>query len=189
LNQHDSFAARRIGGHKKIPRRGHPIGSLRRTEVYIHHTVIVDTDTTANEWETLDDVKSRMRQLQQLRPDLGLDVPYNMVAFCMSDGELVLCEGRGLGRTGAHTKNHNRSALGIALQGNFESEPLPANLDSQLIAVARWLRILRKKRGFINLGKSRPSGRQVWGHCDAKSARTVCPGQKLYDKLALIRFI
>lgn len=177
------------GADKKVPRRGHPIGPLRRTEVYIHHTVITDTDTTANEWETLEDVKCRMRQLQQLRPDLGLDVPYNIVAFCMSDGELVLCEGRGLDRTGAHTKNHNRSALGIAFQGNFESESLPADLDSQLVDIARWLRILRNKRGFINLGNSRPNGRQVWGHRDAKSAGTVCPGQKLYDRLALIRFI
>jgi len=34
------------GADKKLPRRGYLIGALRRTEVYIHHTVIVDADAT-----------------------------------------------------------------------------------------------------------------------------------------------
>lgn len=177
------------GADTNLPRRGHPIGPLRRTEVYVHHTVIVDADTTANEWQTLNEVKSMMRRLQRIRPDLGLDVPYNIVAFCMSDGELVLCQGRGLGRTGAHTRNHNRSALGIAFQGDFEDKALPRNIDAQLTEFAAWLRDLRNNQGFSNLGNSRPDEKQVWGHRDSGTARTTCPGQRLYDKLTLIRFI
>lgn len=177
------------GADTNLPRRGHPIGPLRRTEVYIHHTVIVDADSTANEWETLEEVKSMMRRLQQIRPDLGLDVPYSMVAFCMSDGELVLCEGRGIGRTGAHTRNHNRSALGIAFQGDFEFTAMPENIDAQLSEFATWLRDLRTEQGFRNLGNSRPKNRQVWGHRDSSTASTACPGKKLYEKLSLIRFI
>jgi len=173
----------------ELPRRGYRIGPLRRTEVFVHHTVIVDADATRNEWETLAEVKFRMRRLQRIRPDLGSDVPYNMVAFCMSDGDLALCEGRGLGRTGAHKRHHNRSALGIAFHGNFESEAAPTNIDINLADLATWLRNLRNVRGFVNLGNSRPGNKQVWGHRDAKSARTVCPGKKLYDRLALIRFI
>ena len=177
------------GADKKLPRRGHPIGPLRRTEVYVHHTVIVDADTIANERETLDEVKFDMRRLQNIRPDLGLDIPYNMVAFCMSDGELALCEGRGLYRTGAHTRNHNRSALGIAFHGDFENEALPENIDAQLAEFGEWLRDLRISQGFTQLGTARPDDKHVWGHRDSPSAKTACPGQKLYDKLALIRFI
>ncbi len=177
------------GVDKELPRRGHLIGALRRTEVYVHHTVIVDADATANEWETLDEVKSNMRRLQRIRPDLGFDIPYNIVAFCMSDGELALCEGRGLSRTGAHTRNHNRSALGIAFHGDFENEALPGNIDAQLAEFAEWLRDLRNNQGFTQLGTARPDDKHVWGHRDSPTARTACPGQKLYDKLALIRFI
>lgn len=172
-----------------LPRRGHRIGPLRRTEVIVHHTAIADVDATPNELGTLDDVKFWMKRLQRIRPDLGSDVPYNMVAFCMSDGDLALCEGRGLDRTGAHTRNHNRSALGIAFHGNFEDEAAPTHIDTNLADLATWLRNLRNVRGFVNLGNSRPKDKQVWGHRDAKSTRTVCPGEKLYDRLASIRFI
>ncbi len=177
------------GADPELPRRGHAIGAERRTEVVIHHTVIVDSDATANEWESLDDVKLRMRELQRMRPDLGLDVPYNMVAFCMADGELVLCEGRGLERTGAHTKGHNRSALGIAFQGDFESAALPPDMDAHLIEFAEWLSDLRNTGGFRSLGSSRPVGAQVWGHRDVPTAATLCPGRALYARLKSIRFI
>jgi hypothetical protein len=110
-----------------------------------------------------------------------------MVAFCMADGELLLCEGRGLHRTGAHTAGHNRSALGIAFQGNFEASPLPSRLDTQLAALGDWLRRLRTKSGFVTLGCVRPRDRQVWGHRDVK--QTVCPGEGLFERLHLIRFL
>ena len=177
------------GASTRLPRRGYRIGPLRRTEVFIHHTVTVDNDATPNEWETVNEVRERMQRLQRTRPDLGLDVPYNFVAFCMRDGELLICEGRGVNRTGAHTKNHNRSALGIAIQGDFENGPAPRHLDGQLEAMALWLRQLRNSQGLINLGQSRPDRAQVWGHRDAQGARTVCPGQILYNRLGQIRFI
>jgi peptidoglycan hydrolase-like protein with peptidoglycan-binding domain len=173
----------------ELPRRGHPIGAPRRTEVYVHHTAIVDSDATPNDWETLDTVKSAMRRLQRVRPDLGRDVPYNMVAFFMRDGDLIMCEGRGLYRTGAHTKGHNRSALGVAFQGNFENFAVRRHIDSQLGQFAQWLRMLRNELGFHNLGNVRPDGKQVWGHRDSPKARTLCPGANLYSKLDKIRFI
>lgn len=183
------LSRRQWGADCSIPRRGHLIGPLPRTEVFVHHTAIIDRDSTENEWETTKDVAYRMRQLQRIRPDLGLDVPYNFVAFCMSSGELAICEGRGLARTGAHTKDHNRSALGVAFQGNYEAGQLPRNFETQLSELGQWLRQLRNRGGFVNLGNSRPSDRQVWGHRDAPSARTACPGKKLYASLALIQFI
>lgn len=157
--------------------------------MFIHHTVVVDSDSTANEWETEIEVAARMRHLQKIRPDLGMDVPYNFVAFCMSHGELLLCEGRGLQRTGAHAKDHNRSAISVAFQGNFQSGALPYKFDSQLLQLAAWLRDLRNKKGFDRLGYSRPERGQVWGHRDAETAKTLCPGQNLYERLTQIRYI
>ena len=174
------------GADPAHPRRGHHLGPANRTEVFIHHTVVPDGDTTPNEWESLDEVKAQMRRMQTIRPDLGLDVPYNFVAFCMANGDLVLGEGRGLGRTAAHSSGHNRSALGIGFQGNFESEPLPTHLDGQLQLLAEWLRHLRANEGFTELGTVQPDdpgrpGRQVFGHRDVKS--TDCPGRHLFERL------
>lgn len=177
------------GADPEHPRRGHPLGPAHRTEVFIHHTVIIDDDATVNEWESRDEVKARMRQLQTIRPELGLDVPYNFVAFCMADGDLVLGEGRGLGRTGSHTAGHNRSALGIAFEGNFELEPLPAHFDAQLDGLAAWLQELRDDRGFSELGTVQPDDpeRQVFGHRDVTA--TACPGEHLFARLPRIRFV
>ena len=176
-------------GPKDLPRLGTIIDRLVRTQVFIHHTVVVDRGPTPNEWESLEDVKSRMRELQTIRADdLGADVPYSMVAFCTSNGDLVLCEGRGVDRLGAHTKGHNTRAIGIAFQGNFEpvSTPLPANLDANVVALGRWLRRLREVEGFVNLGSDHPAGREVFAHQDVKS--TDCPGRHLLERLPLIRF-
>lgn len=180
------------GADPAHPRRGHPLGPANRTEVFIHHSVVVDDDVTPNQWETLNEVKAQMRRLQTIRPDLGLDVPYNFVAFCMANGDLVLGEGRGLGRTGAHTKGHNRSALGIAFQGNFEREPLPDHFDAQLAALGDWLRHLREDESFTELGTVQPDDpdrpeRQVFGHREIKN--TDCPGRHLWERLQLIQMI
>ena len=176
------------GARTDLPRLGAMVDPAKRTEVFIHHTVIVDNDPTPNQWETLDEVKTRMRQLQTIRAeDLGADVPYSLVAFCMANGDVVLGEGRGLERSGAHTSGHNTSALGIAFQGNFDNLPLPTHFDSQLAAFGKWLRQLREQRGFVNLGTERPLGREVFAHRDVKP--TSCPGERLFQKLGLIRLL
>jgi hypothetical protein len=126
-----------------------------------------------------------MRFLQTCRPDLGLDVPYTAVAFCTPD-RLVVCEGRGLYRTGAHTPDHNTSALGVAFAGDFEAKPAPANLDWRLIELGQWLGGLRDF-GFPALGTSRPSpDRIAWGHREQRA--TACPGKLLWERLPLIQF-
>jgi len=175
------------GADPTLPRRGHLIGPLKRTEVVIHHTTITNTGAKPNEWRDLSQVKKRMQQLQRIRPDLGLDVPYSFVAFRMSNGKLMLGEGRGLDRTGAHTAGHNRSALGIAFQGNFERPTSVSKLRSQLQELGRWLRDLRTDQGFTNLGSSRPDNREAFGHRDFKS--TACPGKNLFAQLDALRFL
>ena len=165
------------------------IGPSKRTEVFIHHTALRAASATRNEWISLRQVRESMRRLQRARPDLGLDVPYNFVAYSMQAGELVLCEGRGLDRTAAHARNHNRSGLSIAFQGNYETAKVPRQFSKQLAELSAWLQSLRDLKGFQNLGDSRPVGKQVWGHRDAKLAKTLCPGTHLYELLPSIRFI
>jgi hypothetical protein len=176
------------GARTDLPRLGTVVDRTRRTHVFIHHTVVVDDDSTPNEWESVDEVKRRMRQLQTIRrADLGADVPYSMVAFCMSNGDLMLCEGRGIDRSGAHTAGHNTPALGISFQGDFENDAPPARLDLHLAAVSSWLRRLREQEGFVNLGTVRPLGREVFGHRDVKASD--CPGKHIFDRLSLIRYL
>ncbi len=181
----------RTGWHAyaSLQRRGYLIGPTKRTEVFIHHTGSRAAELPRNQWSSLGQVRESMRQLQRSRPDLGMDVPYNFVAFSMQSGELVLCEGRGLERTAAHAQNHNRSALSVAFHGNFETASAPPQIRNQLVELSAWLRILRNSKGFENLGDSRPAGKQVWGHRDARSARTLCPGRNLYDLLPSVKFI
>jgi hypothetical protein len=176
------------GPDTHLPRLGAVIDRRRRTEVFIHHTVMVDNDATKNQWETIDEVKQQMRRLQTVRLlELGADVPYNMVAFCMANGDLVLGEGRGIDRSGAHTIGHNTSALAISFHGDFEHHPVPAHFDSQLAALSQWLRQLREGEGFINLGTEHPRGREVFGHQDVKA--TDCPGVHIFNRLSAIRFL
>lgn len=175
------------GPKPSLPRLGNAVNRSRRTKVFIHHTDIKDSDSTRNEWESLDEVKREMRKLQEVRPDLGLDVPYSMVAFCMTNGDLVLCEGRGIDRVGAHTGGHNTAGIGISFQGDFENELPPAALDSHLLALGQWLRELREQKGFTNLGTVRPDGRDVFGHRDVK--KTDCPGKHIFERLSLVRFL
>ena len=117
------------GADPAHPRLGYAVAPAARTEAIVHHTVIVDSDATKNVWETLDEVKAKMRQLQVIRPELGLDVPYNFVGFLMADGSLVVCEGRGRDLTGAHTYAHNTSGIALSMQGNFQLDIGPVILS------------------------------------------------------------
>ena len=165
------------GARTDIPRLGNPVARAQRTEAIIHHTVIVDDDATKNVWETLAEVKAKMVQLQTIRPDLGLDVPYNFVGFLMADGSLIVCEGRGLDLTGAHTYGHNTKGVATAFQGNFD---LATNLQPYLRLISRWLGWLRYDRRMINLQS------KAFGHKDFAS--TACPGTALYLILPRLTF-
>ena len=157
------------------PRLGWPVNRLDRTEAIMHHTVIIDTDATPNRWGSLAQVKAKIRQLQIIRPDLGLDVPYNFVAFHMEDLTLVICEGRGFDRTGAHTHGHNTRGIATAGEGNFQIGLSPSPYTDHW---SRWWGYQKHDMGMENLGSSHPTGRIAYGHKDFTS--TACPGSKLY---------
>jgi hypothetical protein len=176
------------GARTDIPRLGHPVNRLDRTEAIMHHTVIVDQDATPNRWETLTEVKAKMVQLQTIRPDLGLDVPYNVVAFHMDNGALTLCEGRGFDRTGAHTHAHNTRGMATAGQGNFQTgQTIEAYADHW----SRWWGYQKYDMGMENLGSSRPTdgpnaGAIAFGHRDFIA--TGCPGDNLYGIIPQLTF-
>jgi len=179
-----------------LPRLGGIVPRSDRTHVIIHHTVTPDADTTPNIWETDNSIFNRMRRLQVARPDLGLDVPYSFVAFIHPSG-LVICEGRGEDRTGAHTKGHNTAGIGISFAGDFENNGIAPNIIADRIpllsAFLRWLRTSASHPDYgefppmPNLGSLRPSSRQVFAHQDFKS--TDCPGAQIKPHLDEVDFL
>lgn len=188
------------GADSAHPRLGHSVPRTDRTHVFIHHTVRVDKDSTPSIWENEGEIFAEMRKLQTCRPDLGLDVPYNFVAFMTSKGgkNLYICEGRGEDRSGAHTVGHNRAAIAVSFGGDFHNGPIAAG------EVAARMPLLSKFLGWLRHDPSHPSygtfdpmtkletkkppkpGRKVWFHRDVKN--TDCPGKLLEAELPKVDF-
>lgn len=184
------------GSRRDIPRLGRIVPRNSRTKVIIHHTVIVDSDTTKNFWETEDEVIQKMKQLQTIRPDLGKDVPYNFVVFLKNapTPSIYVCEGRGEDRSGAHTGGHNTAGIGIAFQGDFHN--IATDLETYVPLVSLflgWLKFAPNNPSYggpydpmRNLGTDRPSNRQVWCHRDLGSSS--CPGDHVVTILSALKF-
>jgi hypothetical protein len=174
------------GANPAYPRKGYAVTRDKRTHVTFHHTVSIDRDATPNVWETLDEVKAKMRQLQVIRPDLGNDVPYSFVFFLMADGTIIVCEGRGYDRTGAHTHGHNTDGMGLAGAGNFE---LARNIGPWLPEINGFLWHLKYEANMRNLEirpHPIPPNRVCHGHRDFKS--TACPGRNVFNRLPEMKF-
>ena len=185
------------GADTSIPRLGEMVPRKDRTHVFAHHTVIVDNDSTPNIWEDEAEIFASMRRLQKVRPDLGLDVPYNFVVFLttLNDG-IYVCEGRGEDRAGAHTKGHNTKAIATSFAGDFENKLMPAEeIERRMVPYAAFLNWLRTSAShpdlgqfqpLSNLGSLKPSGRSIFFHRDVKA--TQCPGAQLEPHLRKVRF-
>jgi len=166
----------------------------------VHHTVGIDNDATVNVWESLDEIKVMMRRLQVIRPDLGLDVPYNFVAFLYESVTheiwLVICEGRGYQRAGAHTAGRdaqgryfNHAGVATSYAGNFED--FPTNFDP-------WMQPINYWNGHLGVYAPNLASRSVCGQQNACGHRdfapfsnlnaTACPGHYLYAILPSIQF-
>lgn len=132
------------GADTDLPRGGYATDRngvdiyLRKTDVALHHSVVVDNDPTPEIWETLDEIKAKSRRMQTIRPDLGNDWPYNHGLYLMPDGVICVAEGRGYNRTGAHTKGHNTAGWGLVFMGNFHAGPR-VRLDAWVPAINRYL--------------------------------------------------
>lgn len=186
------------GADDSILRLGHKVGRTKRTHAIIHHTVTPDTsDKSPNLWETQDEVFKMMGKLQKVRPDLGKDVPYNFVVFLMKKKEsIMVCEGRGEDRSGAHTKGHNTKGVGISFAGNFMDDISDADLSSRMHLVSSFLGWLKFDPSHAdygqfdpmgNLGSLQPTQRNVFIHQDF--GPTACPGSKIVKFAGLLDFI
>jgi hypothetical protein len=156
------------------------------------------SDQSPNLWETQREVFKMMRRLQTVRPDLGMDVPYNFVAFLMSGKpRIIICEGRGEDRSGAHTKGHNSAGIAISLAGDFENREIShyeiARRMYLLSYFIGWLRYSPSHPDYgnykpmKNLGSMKPQDRLLFTHQDFKN--TACPGKALLTHLGQIAFL
>lgn len=169
----------------RYPRQGEIIHPSARTEAIMHHSVAIDNDLTPNIWEDEAEIFAKMRQLQTIRPELQLDVPYNSVAFLCADAKLAVCEGRGPDRRGAHTKYHNKTGIALCIEGNMED--YYTDLRPYVPALSRFWGWYRTEFDLLNLGTKRPSsGRAIFGHRDF--AATACPGQHTMAYLQRVTF-
>lgn len=187
------------GANPAHPRRGDMVARDRRNHVIIHHTVTVDqSGGSPNLWENETEVFAMMRSLQTIRPALGLDVPYNFVVFLMSGAaKIMVCEGRGEDRSGAHTVGHNTRGIGISFAGDFENRAINSlDISSRMFLLSHflgWLKFSASHPDYgnftpmSNLGNLRPQNRAVFYHRDFKA--TDCPGGRLITHLPQVRFI
>ena len=167
-----TFLDRTDVGLSATPVRGHVVASTRFVGLVAHHTVMVvsDWDGDGIVHGDLDDIARFMRRLTEVRAvDLGPEVPYSFVVFRTDDpNHAIVAEGRGLGRTGAHTAGYNSTRYGVAYAGNTITAPVTPGV----ISAYRWIGTLLHD----------PAGAAATtGHRDHKS--TACPGTNLYAAL------
>ena len=146
----------------------------------LHHTywVMPDFDRDGFLHGDHDDIREYMRRLQRARPDLGNEVPYSWVVFRGArDDQCVIAEGRGRGRTGAHTAGLNSSRYAWAIAGDSDQ----LGVTPGMIRGMRWL-----------AARETPWAREATiGHKDAPAYwsdgrnlnATACPGRVGYTKL------
>lgn len=174
-----------VGYSSSIPRLGKIVPVADRDGVVHHHTVGGGANV-----HTIKSALSYARALQTIRPDLGKDVPYNFVSFVLGMSEthdLLIVEGRGFLRSGAHTVDTNRPGsensdlIAIAWAGDFRFGDgiVEVGWPEHVIAAGHWLREHAPAGMFA--GKSI----SVTGHKDHKA--TSCPGDFVYRNLDAFR--
>ncbi len=172
-----TYLTREDWGADPTIRGGHPMnGAAEKVEIWIHHTVVVDRDATPDLWTNLAEVKTKMRQLQVIRADIT-DVPYNGVAFMMENGDLVVCEGRGSNRSGAHTIGHNRDGYGWAIEGDMETPPNPT--------VGLWVPKFNRFFGWL---KAEELPRLGPFNYHQEVSNTACPGVSVIPEVPKFRY-
>lgn len=77
-------------------------------------------------------------------------------------------EGRPIGTEGAHATGYNRSHIGVALIGNFDTDEIPAHRYDSLIRMLSWL-----------LDEHELEYTAVRGHRELPGAATLCPGRHI----------
>lgn len=161
------------------PPGGHPTPHSQYLGLVVHHTVIVMPDYDGDGFTAgdLDDVRRYMLKLRDARPDLAYqgvnEVPYSFVTFPGTHwNHGIVVEGRGPGRTGAHTLGFNSTRYGVAHAGNSSTEAIS---DGEVEAIREVGRRLWDPLGAV----------RAKGHRDLRA--TACPGDSLYGRLGEVQ--
>lgn len=166
-----------VGYDTSLPRLGHLVAPDNRDGFIEHHTV-GGKRTSHTEAEAL----VYGRKLQTIRPKLGLDVPYNFSVSYISPfigrDRLLVCEGRGWHRTGAHTAGHNTSKIAFGWQGDWDTGTA-ARLDDAQQALGRWA----IEQANLEIAGHQITTEQTYGHRQFKD--TACPGRNIWDTRTL----
>lgn len=136
-------------------------------EVWIHHTV-TGTPTTVAE------AMSTVRGIQRYHVESTgyQDIGYSWLVDPLGN----IYEGRGWLRQGAHTYGRNLTSHGIALLGNFTTQPA----TTKALAAASQCIVEGQRIGAITMTPT------IGGHRDPNND-TACPGDALYGQLDVIR--
>tara|TARA_R100000664_G_scaffold27686_1_gene38536 strand:- start:6889 stop:7302 length:414 start_codon:yes stop_codon:yes gene_type:complete len=124
------------------------------SRVVVHHSAS-DRDTTTPE------------TIYRWHRDRGWrDIGYHFIIT----GDGALHFGRPENQTGAHTKGHNQTALGVCVTGNFEkSQPTPKQWEMLTLFLQRCIDKYGLHRRDI--------------HWHQEFGNTACPGKNLISKL------
>lgn len=132
------------------------------SDVFIHHTVGVPGP----------DFAAFMRETEAFHINSrGM----RAIAYSHVVTEAVSAEGRGWGKAGGHTLDHNSTSHAVCAAGNFETQPASDALISTIAATIR---------EGIRVGAVSPNP-NIRGHRDVFA--TACPGANLYARLDDIR--
>lgn len=122
------------------PPLGHAVEPRIQDHQVVHHSASWIGDDGRDHVYAVDEAAAAMRVLETARPDLGLDIPYHFVLWPGGQSHVIVAEGRGMGRTGAHAPGHNRSGVGVCFAGNYHA---PAGgvstVPDELIVGCRWI--------------------------------------------------
>lgn len=123
------------GADPLVVRVGYAVPPEQFVGLALHHSVTGYVPTAS-----ADDVAEHARYLQTVRPDLGPDWPYSFgIGEHPNPEDAWIIEGRGVGRTGAHTAGHNSTRYGIALLGNYSDRPMTPGMVRAFRALAATL--------------------------------------------------
>lgn len=141
---------------------GHPIDHKQVRGLIVHHDVI-SFDGHAR--DIIGAAEQHAKTLQgDARPDLGKEWPYSFgLAPDYNDPDhTIIVEGRGFGRTGAHTKDWNSTRYGVVLFGDYRT----MKITPGQVRGARWLGAWLWRPDTVAI---------TWGHHDAPHNATECP--------------
>lgn len=151
----------RAGWGARQPSSSVPLIHVPTPELWLHHTGGSERGPKG------------MRAIQNYHMDKKhwRDIAYS---FVIDDADGRIYEGRGFGREGAHTEDHNSISHAICVMGNFEVDHPQ---DHTLQATADLIRYGREHGQWNEL---------TGGHRDTGDSQTACPGKYLEVHIPLI---